>query len=103
MVQKLKGTITLPLSDEERTRIQAFLAEYRDVFAIHEFDCGLFKDFVCDVSLINENVGPIADKLRRYPLEITKLIQHLDKMEKAGIIKNGLPVVFQCTFGFASL
>ena len=39
-------TITLPITDQERTRIQALLTEYKDVYATHDYDCGLFKYFV---------------------------------------------------------
>ena len=68
LVNKILYTITLPLTKQERARVQALLTEYKYVFAIHDFDCGLFKDFVCDVTLIHSGVRPIADKVRRYPL-----------------------------------
>ena len=90
-MQKLLSAITVPVSDEKRTQIESLLMEFRDIYAVHDNDSGCLRDYVHDIELASTSVRPISDKVRRFPLKTNTLIQqHLDQLEKAGVVKKGL-------------
>ena len=90
LVDQLMSTISVPVTDQERSQIRELLTQFKDVYALGPYDAGCFKDYEHSFILKDKNCAPVVDKLRRYSAETNKLINaELAEMERWNIIRRG--------------
>lgn len=90
LVQKLMATIKVDMTPQERQEIEKILIRFRHTFSLNEYDSGAFPDYQYDVTLCNPNTAPVCEKIRRFPVAISNLLdKKLEEMEKHGLLRKG--------------
>ena len=78
----------IQIPQEEKSRLEEILWNHRDCFSRHEFDLGIAKDFEAEIRL-KPNAEPQYVPPIPIPYKRREAMQeHLDGMEKAGIIEE---------------